>query len=272
MPTDDNDELKRILKDLPKVIDFALRVSMALRGRPTTTAGESASIIHTKMTINAISAERVSTNNLFDHSAVISICRMVMEAMTLYFYLSEAVDADQWQCRELVLRLHDTSARIKLMRGFKEEQDYEDLLTGKASLRSEIQSNSFFRTLPPKQQKTALAGGQIYIGGMTAAATRAAGWQEKRYLSFYNYFSAHSHSAPMSFMRFGKHNINFSEPSEAQRGAAATVLNVAACCLLRVTMHYLRTAPDAERSFEKSEIKEFEKQAIEQESMLRDVG
>src|ERR1039457_5080663 len=135
--------LKRTLKTFHTVIDFALRVSLKLNGQPTTVLSEMASIVHTKMCINATSAEHLCGAKLFDHSAIMTVCRMCLEAMTLYYYLNKEVDAAEWDCRELVLRLHDTSARIKLMRATKAERQYQDLLDGRDSIKQEIENNAF---------------------------------------------------------------------------------------------------------------------------------
>src|SRR5437763_89133 len=101
-----NDDVKELLSkvrnDFATVTDFALRVSGALVGTPTTEAGEFASIVHAKMCANAVSIEHQFSAPLADHSTIIAICRMIMEAMVLYFYLQEPVDADQWECRKLL--------------------------------------------------------------------------------------------------------------------------------------------------------------------------
>jgi hypothetical protein len=53
------------------VIDFALRVSAATRGQPTSEAGEFASIAQLKMTMNAVSAERLIANIASDDGLIL---------------------------------------------------------------------------------------------------------------------------------------------------------------------------------------------------------
>jgi len=251
--------LKRTLKTFHTVIDFALRVSLKLNGQPTTVPGEMASIVHTKMCINATSAEHLCGAKLFDHSAIMTVCRMCMEAMTLYYYLNEEVDATEWDCRELVLRLHDTCARIKLTRATREEGQYQDLLDGRDSLKQDLENNAFFKSKAAKMRAAKLLSGDvIFIGGMRAAAVRAAGWREEQFVSLYNYLSQHVHTAPMAFMRVRKHNVSFSEPGDAQRCMVALALNIAEFCLLRVSMHYLASSPATRSEFGKAELEEFE--------------
>lgn len=106
-PTDINAALENERKDFHRATDFSLRVSSELHGEPTTDAGQLGSFVHAKMCANAVSTEHLFTSPLADHSAIIALCRMIMEAMTLYFYLTKQVSADEWGCRRLVLRLHD---------------------------------------------------------------------------------------------------------------------------------------------------------------------
>jgi hypothetical protein len=248
--------LRDTLKTFNRILVFALRVSAELRGERTTDAGEMASIIHTKMCINAVSAERLCEAKFFDHSAIMALCRMIMEAMTLYCYLQETVESAEWECRDLVLRLHDVTARIKLMRAFAKPEQYKDLLDGRIALRTALEGNAFFKTLSEERRTRLLSGDQIYVGGMNAAAVRA-GWRQKTFLALYNYLSAHTHSAPMSFSRFKAHNINYTNPSEAQMGMVGMALNVAEFCLLRVSMHHLSTSPTAAEKFDQKELMEF---------------
>jgi hypothetical protein len=248
--------LRDTMKTFNRILVFALRVSAELRGERTTDAGEMASIIHTKMCINAISAERLSEAKFFDHSAIMAVCRMIMEGMTLYCYLHETVESAEWECRDLVLRLHDVTARIKLMRAFQKPEQYKDLLDGRVALRKALEGNAFFKTLSGERRTKLISGDQIYVGGMNAAAVRA-GWRQETFLVLYNYLSAHTHSAPMSFSRFKKHNINFTNPSEAQMGMVGVALNVAEFCILRVSMDHLSTSSTVGERFDQKELVEF---------------
>jgi hypothetical protein len=260
--------LADILNDFDSVIDFAMKVSMAAIGERTTTAGEWASIVFAKMCINAISARALAANAIFDHIAIVTICRIIMESMTLYFYLHEEVEPEQARCRELALTLHDTTSRIKLMRVWQAKEQYGDLIAGQESLRAKLQTNSFFTTLLPEQKKRLLSGEQFYVGGMIAAAIRA-GWQKHQFIGFYNYFSAQAHAAPMSFIRFKQHSADFFEPSEAQQSLVGIAINIAEMCLLRVTMRHLSLSPGAKTKLSEAEVAKFEKQAVDWESMLR---
>jgi hypothetical protein len=245
-------------KDFHRAIDFSLRVYAALHGEPTTDAGQLGSFVHAKMCANAVSAEHLFTSPLADHSAIIALCRMIMEAMTLYFYLTKQVPAEEWECRKLVLKLHDTVNRIKLMRGFQSKNEYSDLINGRATLEAELRQNSFFQTLQSEQQERLLTGQHFYVGGVQRAAIDA-GWDFGKYIAHYSYFSSHAHSAPMSFMRFIKHKVSFGDPSDAQRGAVTSALSVAELCLLKTSLAHLNSSPTAGEKFDAKEVVELSK-------------
>jgi hypothetical protein len=240
------------------ITDFSLRVSDALQGEPTTDAGQLGSFVHAKMCANAVSTEHLFTSPLADHSAIIALCRMIMEAMTLYFYLTKQVRDDEWECRRLTLRLHDTVNRIKLMRGFQSRNEYGDLINGRAELKGKLRENSFFKSLKVEQQDRLLTGEHFYVGGVQRAA-QDAGWNFRKYIAHYSYFSSHAHSAPMSFLRFIKHRVSFGEPSDAQRAAVISALCVAEFCLLKTSLAHLNSSPIADSKFDRKEVAEFTK-------------
>ena len=255
-----SDILERTLKTFRSVLDFGLRVSLKLNGRSTTVPGEMASIVHTKMCVNAASAGYLCEVPLFDHSAIMTVCRMCVDGMTLYFYLNESVSADEWECRELVLRIHDTTSRIRLMRATQDKTQYQDLLDGRKSLKADLEKNSCFKSLAPEIQTRLLSGREIFVGGMHAAAVRAVGWREEQFQALYNYLSQHVHSAPMAFLRVRKHNVSFSDPSDAQRNMVALALNIAEYSVLRVSMHCLAVDSEMKNQFDQTELTEFQKE------------
>jgi hypothetical protein len=245
--------VRAALESLHEVVDFSLRVSLALNGQPTTRQGEFASIEHAKISINGTSIEQAAKGPLFDHSAIISLSRMIMEGGVLFHYLLEAVPEDEWKCRYLCLRLHDTTNRIKLMRGLQQSNEHIDLRNGKEQLKKELQQNTFFKSLPEERSKNLLSGEHFYIRGVNAAVEKS-GWNTEKYLALYSYFSSHAHSAPMSFFRVREHNVSFSDPSEAQSAATVTALSVAEYSLLKATLLHLNSSPQNKAKFRSEEL------------------
>jgi Family of unknown function (DUF5677) len=255
------------LKDFSRVIDFTMRVSMSAAGDRTNDAGAWASIVFIRMCINACSVETLANSTIFDHASIAIICRTIMESMTIYYYLQESVDANEWHCRELVLKLHDTTSRIKLMRAHQSKEQYQDLIKGRASLTEELRANSYFKALKSEQQKRLLTGEQIFVGGMNAAAR--AGWDQEIFMSFYNYFSAQSHSAPMSFMRFSQHNIDYFAPSGPQKSLVDVAICVATACLIRVSIRHLSTSRAAESKVGRLEVALFKRRSKQADRLLK---
>jgi hypothetical protein len=133
--------LKEAAESFHKVVDFSMRVSLELSGTPATTQTELSSFVHTKMCINGTTIEHMLNAALKDHSAVIALCRMIMEASVLFMYLQETVTEEEWACRHLCLKLHDTVNRIKLFRGFQTAGKHADLRKGREELTTELQAN-----------------------------------------------------------------------------------------------------------------------------------
>jgi hypothetical protein len=227
------------LDQLAVIGGFSNHVSMLLTGRPTDRQSELASMVHAKACAHARSIGAISHASMFDHSAIVGIARMIIECLTMYAYLSERTTESGWQLRYLVIRLHDTTSRIKLLRAWRDKSDYIDLTEGRANLISQIKRNAEYATLSDEQQNRLTRGEEMFVGGMRRAATQA-GWDADRFLALYNYFSAHLHGAPMSFIRMRVHRVDYFNPSEAQQQTAAFAIEVATACLRRITLRHLR--------------------------------
>jgi hypothetical protein len=182
---------------------------------------------------------------------------MIMEGTIFYQYLMENVEKDEWDCRSICLKLHDTTSRIKLMRGFQEAKEHADLRTGRDQLMQDLKENTFFKSLPPDRATRLLSGEHFYIRGVGSAVEKS-GWNSRKYLALYTYFSSHAHSAPMSFFRFRQHRISFSDPSEAQQAAMVNALSVAEYSLLKSSLAQLATTSESRKKFEAKELEEME--------------
>ena len=237
------------LDELAVIGGFSNHVSIALVGLPTNRAGELASMVHAKMCAHGRSIGAICKSSMFDHSAIISLGRMMMDGMTMYFYLLEKITDDEWALRYLVLRLHDTVARIKLIRASKPKSEYADLTAGRLSLVEEIKQSPCYGLLNTAQQERVVTGEEIFVGGMRHAATRVGGWREETFLALYNYFSAHMHTAPMSYMRMRTHTVDYFAASEAQYASARMAMIVSVACLRRVSLHCLDRQPGAHSQF-----------------------
>lgn len=220
---------------------FANHVSMAQAGLPTTVAGELASMVFAKMCAHARSIGAISQSSMFDHSAILALTRMLVEASTMHAYLREDVDEDVWAFRYLTLRLHDTETRIKFIRGLG---DTGDLRALRCELQDELKKHPSFSMLPSEQQKRLLSGEEAFVGGMRRAAGTGMGWDSDRFTSLYGYLSAHTHTTPMSYTRVRDHQIDYLSPSAVQLEHATLALEVAVACLRRIVLRVVDRRPE----------------------------
>lgn len=243
-----------------KIVDFGMRVSLELNGKPATDQSVLASVVHTKMCINGTTILHTLKAALTDHSAVIALCRMLMEASIFYQYLMQDVEKDEWACRSLCMKLHVTTNRIKLVRGFQTAEEHSDSLAGRDELLRQLKENCYFKSLPKDRAGKLLSGEHFYIRGV-GKAVKTSGWNPDKYMAFYSYFSSHAHSAPMSFFRFRQHKVRFSDPSDVQLSAMVTALSVAEYSLLKASLLHLRTTPECLSKFSAEELEEMERRS-----------
>jgi hypothetical protein len=229
------------LEELIFVSGFSNDVSMLLSGAATDRAHQLASMVHAKACAHGRSIGFVCRSNMFDHSAVLGLARAIIECLTMYAYLTEELDEDEWAFRYAVLRLHDTSARIKLLRAWPQTNEIDDLKAGRKDLIAEIEAHGLFGTFDDAQQKRLVSGETIFVSGMRKAAALA-GWNPDVFTALYSYFSSHLHAAPMSFFRMDAHQVDYFFPNQAQRDIASMGIAVAAASLRRLSLLHLGDA------------------------------
>ena len=222
---------------------FAIHVSANQKGLSTTVAGSLSSMVFAKCCAHARTIGAVAKqSSMFDHHAIMAMARMIMEASTMIAYLLDSVEQEEWDFRYLLLRLHDTAARIKLMRGF--ESPAEDLRAGRDQLKAELEGHPAFLNHSEERQKRMAGGEEMFAVGMRAVATKMMGWNERQFNGIYAYLSAHAHSAPVSFIRMEHHQIDYYFPSAAQTDILTLVIEVAIACLRRSTLRMIDQQPE----------------------------
>ena len=226
------------LDELILVSGFSNDVSMALTGTATDRAQELASMVHAKACAHGRSIGFVCRSNMFDHSAVLGLARMIVECLSMYAYLIEPVGEEDWAFRLAVLRLHDTVARIKLLRAWPSSADTTDLKVGRDDLIAEIRAHSAFIRFDGEPQKRLVSGETIFVGGMRKAAALV-GWNAEVFNALYGYFSSHLHAAPMGFFRMDDHQVDYFFPNDAQKQIASIGIATAAAALRRLSLLHL---------------------------------
>lgn len=169
-----------------------------------------------------------------DHYSTANSCRMIIEhCMMLYYITSEDASAEEIDLRVLVLHLHDACARYRFFKGsFGASVDIEDgihlalLKEVIAEAKSKIRESPAFLRLSQDKKSTILGGQTLYVGGSRRVA-KEIGYSEDEYDALYNYLSAYSHGAPMSFYRAALWGVNAVEPVAGQIAVAANALAAA---------------------------------------------
>lgn len=229
------------LEELIMVSGFSNDVSMLVAGSATDRAHQLASMVHAKACAHGRSIGFVCRSNMFDHSAVLGLARAIIECLTMYVYLIEPLSDDQWAFRYAVLRLHDTSARIKLLRAWPKAGETDDLKAGRDELIAEIKAHYLFETFDEAHQRRLVSGETLFVSGMRRAAALA-GWDADVFTALYGYFSSHLHAAPMSFFRMDDHQVDYFFPNAAQKSIASLGIAVAAASLRRLSLLHLGNA------------------------------
>lgn len=153
-----------------------------------------------------------------DHNSIAAIARNIIEATLMFFYVCErGVDDDEWSLRKNVLDLHDCLTRYRMFKAWKSEKEAKYFRDAAAEIRERVRSHKLMKKFDADKQKQLLGGQQLYLNGLRSVVKRA-GWDPDRFDGVYAYLSVHSHSAPTSFYRTDKHQIDFSKPSEYQFG------------------------------------------------------
>lgn len=232
----------RAIDNLAIVGGLSIQVSLVCKGAPTTRGGAMASMVHGKMIAHARSIGAITRSPLFDHSGILDLARMIMEGMTAYFYLREAVDDDEWKLRELILWLHATTVQVRSFRGrvaLDRSEQAAGYRAGRESLREQIRNNPRFAKLFPEAQEKLLNGNDIFVGGMRRAAEKTGAFADGQFDALYSYLSQHSHSAPLSFMSYERVGVDFMNPADYQFGLAGMGIELAAMCLRRTSLRHL---------------------------------
>jgi hypothetical protein len=190
-------------------------------------------------------------SRVLDHSAAMTLGRMVLESFVLFSYLVETVPEEEREFRYVLLKYHDTNSRINFLR-MQADADDEPLREGKKHERQALKDHPFFAKLTKEQRERCLSGTQAYVRGFRQAA-RHCGISEKTFNSVYGYLSAHSHSLPISLFRSRNHKIDYFEPSDVQQNMVAFAIAVALPCLLSASFSRIDSEPGLDHSWKEDE-------------------
>jgi len=221
---------REMLSTFQTGLDLAMRFSARCDGKRVEQRHGWASWLFLRLCVVGRSLDRLAAfktkldegeANTLDHSSIAAVTRNIIEAALMFFYVSEpGVSDDEWGLRKDILDLHDCLTRYRVFKSWKDEKEMKSLRESAAQIKDRIRNHKLMSTFDAEKQKQLLGGQQLYLNGLRSVVKRA-GWDPDRFDGVYAYLSVHSHSAPTSFYRTEKHQINFSKPSDYQFGLAA---------------------------------------------------
>lgn len=232
------------LNNLSYVSGFGNIIEETHRNTPSDLAGQWAMRIVAKMLGHSRTIGSIATSGNFDHSAIISCSRLIMECATTITYLHENVDHDEWAFRQLILDLNNITSRIKFIRAFESKSSQNELRSEMQSIISKIKEHPKYTNSSEDAKKRYTSGQTMFVNGMRNAARTGMRWNEERFDAIYSYFSTHTHTTPMSFVRMRRHQVDFMNPSDFQYSVASFAIDVATICVRRSIISVVRRYPE----------------------------
>jgi hypothetical protein len=183
---------------------FLFLISSKIKGRPMPLNHSLASAVLGKICVTAMSIQELFRGHeagrlkFLDHSSIAILCRAIIEASVMYWYLMENVGGEEWQFRLQVMKIHDAASCVRLFKPMIAET--ADRQRSKLeTLRNELDKMPLFQKREEKQRIRLRGGELIYVNGMRSVVG-AMNFDEGYYDSVYNYLSAHVHSTPISYV------------------------------------------------------------------------
>lgn len=241
------------LRSFDKAVAEAIRVSQAAAGRKAEPRAWWASVLFTRLCTFSVSllslvpGSRFAPKHFehFDCASALSLCRNIVDAYFVFFYLCiDAVSVDEWKYRLTLLQLHDCVTRMTMFREFDPADDSLDGFELQATeLRNELATLAPFRALPEKQQRHRLKGDTaIYLSQNELLERMEV--ERGNFRGLYRFLSAHVHTLPLGFYRMAERNQGRGIESDTEKGYIGLALEVAEATLRRATAEMLTVFPD----------------------------
>ncbi|MGH6653378.1 MAG: DUF5677 domain-containing protein [Sphingopyxis sp.] len=205
-----------------------------------------ASVLFTRIAVMSKSIERLlpdcKPKEHWDFSAVASLARNLAEAYLWYHWLCEDdVDDEIRQARFVLTYCHDHGSRGRM---FAPEDPLPQDSVVMADLIARFDGNAFLRTYDAKARREALKGHKTPFVQDEVLDRMGADKQDFRLL--YRFFSQHTHTGPVSFMRTFEHDRGAGVETEHEKRYMIVAVDFAASILVAATGGHLKLFPDAE--------------------------
>lgn len=221
-----------------------------------------ASVLFTRLCTQAVSIlwlcprSKVNPDGThWDFGSIASLTRNLFECAVHFFYLTiDAVSDDEWLARLKVMQLHDCTERLRMFKALDPNQSQLRRFERQANeLRSILENNSYFASLPGKLRKDLLTGKRSSILSRDEILERMGQFDPKT-RGYYRFLSAHTHSFPLAYYRMAEQDRGRGEENEVEKGYMASALEFCSDVLERSVDGFRKSfadiVPFAPRTFD----------------------
>ncbi|MGY8709544.1 DUF5677 domain-containing protein [Bradyrhizobium sp. 18BD] len=180
-------------------------ISSKIKGNPMSLNRSYSTAILGRMCITAMSTQAIfrqheaGTLPFMDSTSIAILCRALIEAGIMYWYLTEEGSDEEWAFRLQVMRVHDAAARVRFLKVLIPEEADEARLA-LSHLRDELKEMPLFKKRQEAERTRLRSGEVVYVNGMRSVVKQI-GIDQDYYDGLYNYLSAQAHSTPISYFR-----------------------------------------------------------------------
>lgn len=205
-----------------------------------------ASILFTRITVMAKSIEALlpacSPREHWDFSAVASLTRNLAEAYLWYYWLCEdEIDDEVRQGRFILMYCFDHGSRGRM---FQPDETIPEDSEVMADLIARFDANAFLSAYGAKARKEALKGHKTPFVQDDVLAKMGADKEVFRFL--YRFFSQHTHTGPVSFIRLFEHDRGTGVETAHEKQYMIVAIDFAAKILDSAIDGFLKLFPNAE--------------------------
>lgn len=234
-------------KDFRGLINKASRISRGSSGIYCTEPHYFyASVLFTRLLVTAKSIEHLLPDcrprEHWDFSAVASLVRNLFEAYLLYFWLCEEEVADEIrEARRILLYCHDNGSRERMFPEQATSPEHEEVV---ADLIAKFDANSYLKTFDEKARRKALKGHKTPF--IQDDVIESIGFSKEDSRVIYRFFSQHTHSGPVSFLRMVEHGRGTGVETAHEKEYMIIALMQAVMLLTAAIEGHLKLFPEAE--------------------------
>jgi len=178
----------------------------------------------------------------WDFSSVGSLTRNLAEAYLWYYWLCEDdIDEDVRQGRFVLMYCHDHGSRDRLFGDLGPVVDDRAVVD---DLMERFDTNPYLRSFSEKARREALKGHKTPF--IQDEIVERMGFDKSKFRILYRFFSQHTHSGPVSFMRMVEHNRGTGVETEHEKRLMILTVEFACDILSAATNGHCKLFPHAE--------------------------